>query len=71
MASLFSSSAPSMPKMPEPKVTRMPDETDPSVIAAGQRTRDSYMRRKSRQSTIMTENLGSSVVGSSGKALGV
>lgn len=71
MASLFGGGTPAMPKMPEPKVTRMPGEQDPSIIAAGKRTRDSYMRRKGRQSTIMTENLGSSVVGSSGKSLGV
>ena len=59
------------PKMPEPKVTRMPAETDPSIVAAGKRTREQYMRRKGRLSTIMTDNIGSSVVGSSGKQLGV
>ena len=62
---------PPPPKMPEPKVTRMPAETDPSIVAAGKRTREKYMRRKGRLSTIMTDNIGSSVVGSSGKQLGV
>ena len=56
--------------LPEPKVKRMPFETDPSIIAAGKRTREQYMRRKGRLSTIMTDNIGSSVVGSSGKQLG-
>lgn len=58
------------PKMPEPaKPTRMPVETDPSVLAAGQRARDEALRRKGRLSTILTDQTGD-VAGYSGTKLG-
>ena len=73
MSSLFS--GPKLPPAPEaPKPVRMPDETDPSLVAAGKRTRDSALRRKGRLSTILTDSLqGTSGVpmgGSSGDSLG-
>jgi hypothetical protein len=55
--------------LPTPKVTRMPTETDPSILAAAQRTRSAAMRRTGRLSTILTDNTGS-MIGSSGKTLG-
>jgi hypothetical protein len=65
MKNLFGS-----PKAPEaPKPVRMPTATDPDVEAASRRTRESALKRKGRQSTILTDQLGS-VVGSSGQKLG-
>lgn len=55
--------------LPTQKAVRMPTETDPSVLAAAQRTRGSALRRKGRLSTIMTDRT-KSVVGSSGKKIG-
>lgn len=67
MGSLF---APKAPKMPEaPKPIRMPTETDPEILAAGQRTRESMLRRKGRLSTILTDQT-KSISGSSGQKLG-
>lgn len=70
MTSLFS--GPKMPaqKLPTPGATRAPRETDPAILEAAKRTRTAGMRRRGRMSTIMTENTGSNVVGSSGKSLG-
>jgi hypothetical protein len=52
-----------------PRVVRMPTETDPSIIAAQQRTRMASMRRTGRNSTILTDGMRDTV-GSSGQALG-
>lgn len=72
MTSLFKPPSVPMPKMPEPKTIRMPREDSKETIAAGLKTREAFMRRRGRQSTIMTERGGNgSVVGSSGKVLGV
>lgn len=61
MAGMFGSK----PKMPDPpKPTRMPNQTDPDVLAAGARVRDEALRRKGRLSTIMTDS--TSDVGSYG-----
>lgn len=64
MAALFKSSTPTIEK---PKPVRMPVESDPEVIAAGQRTRENALRRSGRLSTIMTDQTAS---GSSGQKLG-
>lgn len=66
MASIFS------PKIPKPvatKPTRMPTETDPSVLAAAQRTRSAALMRKGRLSTILTDQT-KATTGSSGQKLG-
>ena len=55
--------------MPKPKVTRMPVETDPGVLAAGQRTREEALKRRGRLSTIMTDQTNDAI-GSSGRKLG-
>ena len=75
MSSMFSpkiqapaaSSASAAP--PTPRVTRMPNETDPSIVAAGRRTRRSALQRKGRLSTILTDQTRETV-GSSGQSLG-
>lgn len=54
--------------LPKPKITRMPTETDPSVLAAAQRTRRAALARKGRLSTIMTD--ANETIGSGGQALG-
>ena len=60
----------SKPKMPDPpKPTRMPTETDPSVMAAGERVKADALRRKGRLSTILTDDT-STTSGSSGTKLG-
>jgi hypothetical protein len=72
MSTLFKSplaTATRTPDLPVPKVARMPVETDPSALAAAQRTRASALRRRGRQSTIMTD-MGGDMVGSSGQSLG-
>jgi len=69
MTNLFKPRLPSPQAMPEPRVVRMPTETDPSVLAAAQRTRDAAMKRRGRMSTIMTDN-AQDMVGSSGMKLG-
>ncbi len=53
--------------LPTPRVTRMPTETDPNILAAAQRTRRAAMQRQGRMSTILTDN---SAIGSSGQNLG-
>jgi hypothetical protein len=58
-----------IPSLPKPRVTRMPTETDPSVLAAARRTRQSALKSKGRLSTIMTDQT-QDTVGSSGTALG-
>ena len=55
--------------LPTPKVTRMPTETDPSILEAAKRTRRAAMQRSGRLSTILTDQTGD-VIGSSGKTLG-
>jgi hypothetical protein len=57
-------------KLPEVKQTRMPRETDPTILEAAKRTRSAAMQRRGRMSTIMTDGSRSNVVGSSGKSLG-
>ena len=52
-----------------PRVTRMPTETDPSIVTAAQRTRKAALARTGRLSTIMTDST-SDTVGSSGRTLG-
>lgn len=56
--------------LPKPKVVRMPTDSDPSILAAAQRTRKAAMQRSGRLSTIMTDNLSGTDIGSSGRALG-
>lgn len=75
MAGLFGggqssvAAAPAAPAaLPRPRVTRMPTETDPSILAAAQRTRRAAMQRQGRLSTILTDS--DSMVGSSGQNLG-
>jgi hypothetical protein len=55
--------------LPTPKVTRMPTETDPSVLDASKRSRRAAMARHGRQSTILTDQL-QETIGSSGQKLG-
>lgn len=55
--------------LPTPKVQRMPTETDPSILAAAQRTRRAAMQRSGRLSTILTDQT-QDTVGSSGMKLG-
>ena len=77
MAKMFKPETPSMaappplaPPTPEeaPVFKRMPVMSDPSIMAAGQRTREAAMKRKGRLSTILTDNLRD--IGSSGIKLG-
>ena len=65
MSSLFATPKPP----PAPKPVRMPNETDPEILAAGQRTRASALARTGRLSTILTDQTRDTV-GSSGQALG-
>lgn len=67
MSSIFGK-APAMPAAPKP--VRAPTETDPDVLAAGQRARQFALNRTGRQSTIMTDNLRDTT-GSDGRTLGV
>ena len=69
MSGMFKSKQPTPRALPEPRVTRMPTETDPSVLAAATRTREAAMKRKGRLSTIMTDN-AQETIGSSGMKLG-
>jgi len=69
MGSLFAPKIPPMPKAAEPEPVRMPTETDPSIIAAGQRTREAALRRRGRLSTILTD-MTQGTIGSSGQRLG-
>ena len=64
MADMFGSK---MPEVEKPKPIRMPVETDPEVLAAGQRTRKNALSRSGRLSTIMTDAVSSA---SSGEKLG-
>ena len=54
---------------PTPKPVRIPTITDPSVEAAGRRTRAEALKRKGRLSTILTDRT-KQVTGSTGKTLG-
>ena len=70
MGGLFGGSTPAVQQaapLPVPKVTRMPTATDPSILAAAQRTRAAAMRRSGRMSTILTDD---NSMGSSGQSLG-
>lgn len=49
----------STPDMPEPQTVRMPTETDPAILAAGERAKGAARKRKGRQSTILTDSLQS------------
>lgn len=80
MASLFGSGSSSqqaiqptqqttMQALPKPKVTRMPTDSDPALLAAAQRTRRAAMQRQGRLSTIMTDQT-QGTIGSSGTSLG-
>lgn len=53
---------------PAPKPVRMAVETDPDVVAAGNRTRLAALNRSNRLSTIMTDSLRNTV--GSGRKLG-
>ncbi len=67
MGGLFSPDKPKQP--PAPKPVRMPVESDPSVRAAAERTRQAAMMRQGRLSTIMTDQT-KATTGSSGQKLG-
>lgn len=54
MISMGGSSKPS-----SPAPARMPVESDPSVLAAAERAKMDMMRRRGRQSTILTDSLSS------------
>jgi len=45
---------PDMPAPPKP--VRMPTETDPEVLQAGFRARETALRRTGRLSTLLTDN---------------
>ena len=49
------------PKIDKPKVTRMPDEQDPAVLAEGCRKEGEMRARGGRDSTIMSDALTGSV----------
>jgi len=51
------------PKVEPPKVTRMPDEQDPAVLAERRRKEGEMRARGGRDSTIMSDAL----IGSTGK----
>ena len=73
MAGLFGSSPQPQAPLPTPKVTRMPNETDPEILSAASRTRAAALMRKGRLSTILTDQTketGAGLVGSSGQKLG-
>jgi hypothetical protein len=70
MAGIFGGGAAAKQKLPEVKPTRMPTETDPTIVAAAERTRKKIGSRKGRQSTMMTDSISESMIGSSGKSLG-
>lgn len=58
------------PKAPAPpKPIRMPQQEDPEMLAAAQRTRQAMLERKGRLSTILTDQT-QATTGSSGVKLG-
>jgi hypothetical protein len=68
MAGLFGGKA-KTPAPPRP--VRQPVETDPEVLAAARRTRESATRRSGFMSTLLTDqNAGDALIGSSGERLG-
>lgn len=67
MGGLFSK--PKTPEMPTIKPVRMPTVNDPNADKAAERFRADALRRKGRQSTIMTDALRDAT-GSSGQSLG-
>jgi hypothetical protein len=67
MSKLFGGGQTQAPAAPKP--VRMPVETDPAVLQAAQRTRQSALSRQGRLSTIMTD-MTKSTTGSSGQKLG-
>ncbi len=68
MASLFSGT-PKAQKPQTPRTVRMPNQDDPEVLAAAQRTRQAALGRSGRMSTILTDQT-KSTTGSSGQKLG-
>lgn len=54
------SAAPEMPEIKTPRPLRMPNDNDASVVEAGRRTRAAALGRRGRQSTILTDAIGSS-----------
>ena len=62
-------SKPKTPAIPKPTIRRAPTDTSDTVMAAREQARRAALARKGRQSTIMTEGLGS-MTGSSGQSLG-
>lgn len=70
MSGLFGkASAQPMPELPKPKPVRMPVERDQSFLDSARRAREAFMRRRGRQSTILSDSL-KETVGSSGQSLG-
>jgi hypothetical protein len=67
MAGMFKTPKVETPAAPKP--VRMPNQTDPEVLAAAQRTRAATMARSGRLSTILTDQ-NKQTVGSSGAKLG-
>lgn len=67
MGGLFGGSKPA--PIEPPKKVRMPVETDPEIEAAASRNREAAMRRRGRQSTILTDSTRDTS-GSSGQRLG-
>jgi len=66
MAGMFGKASPP-PEAPKP--VRMPNITDPSVVKAGERTRQAALTRQGRLSTILTDQT-KAVSGSPGQKLG-
>jgi hypothetical protein len=64
MAGLFGGDKPSPSMMqnpinlllPKPRPVRMPVDSDPSVLGAAERLRESALKRTGRRSTILTDN---------------
>lgn len=51
----------------KPRVIRMPTNSDPSVLAAGQRARSGLLRNRGRLSTILSDATRGTITGSGGK----
>jgi hypothetical protein len=64
---------PTIINMPAPEEAarnkRMPTPTDPDILAAGRRSRQAALRRRGRQSTILTDR-ARDIVGTSSQKLG-
>lgn len=64
-----------IPKLPTPKVVRLPTETDPSIVAAGRRTMAEALKRSGRRATMKTDRTRgiagiNTIIGSTGRSLG-